>query len=634
MEKRNIYLTTTPPDEARDSYLSSLKECVQLKYEMIHTVDSLNRITRAAVYARYCSPLCNAAAMDGIAVIAERTHGASEKEPVQLKEGEDYLAADTGEPVIMPFDAVIMAEDLLVADENTVKIMTAAVPWQHIRPIGEDIVAGEMVLPGRHKIRPMDIGVLLSAGITVIEAAAIPEVAIYPTGTEMIEPGTEPEAGRIIESNSQMFAAMVTQAGGKPHRYPPLPDHYDTMKQQLSAAIDNYDMIIINAGSSAGRKDYTVHVLRELGEVLIHGVAIKPGKPVILAIVKNKPVIGLPGYPVSAYIGFENFAAPVLAFLSGMPQTGPKRVEAVISKRLVSSLKHKEYVRVKVGRVGERLVAAPLARGAGAAMSLVRADGFCIIEQNQEGVDAGEQVSVELSRDMTAIENTLMITGSHDLILDVLADMIPHYYQGMSISSTHVGSMAGLMALFRGEAHLAPIHLLDEKTGNYNVDYLKTMAKEPMALIRGVGRIQGLMVKAGNPRHIKSLGDLPQGTFINRQRGSGTRILLDFKLRELGIAAGDIIGYDREAATHMAVAAAVRNDSADAGMGIMAAAKALGLDFVELYAEQYDFALPAVSLESAGIRQFIQMIQSRPFKQRLDELGGYRYDRTGEVVLI
>lgn len=634
MEKRNLYLTTTPVDDACSIFIEALKEIVKLEYETIKVTDSLHRVTQDAVYAKYCSPLFNAAAMDGIAVIAERTRGAREKEPMLLREGEDYFAIDTGDPLSLPFDAVIMAEDLIEADDGKVKILAAAAPWQHVRPIGEDIVAGEMILPGRHKIRPIDIGVLLSAGITSIEVVKIPDVAIYPTGTEMIEPGQEPQAGEIIESNSQMFAGMVIEAGGKSHRYPPLKDCYDTIKENILDGLNRYDMIIINAGSSAGREDYTVHVLRELGTVLIHGVAIKPGKPVILAIVKGKPVIGLPGYPVSAYIGFENFVSPVLALLTDTVPQVPKRVEAVIAKRLVSSLRHKEYVRVKVGRVGDKLIAAPLARGAGAAMSLVRADGFCILEQNQEGVEGGDLVTVELCRDLASVEHTLMVTGSHDLILDVLADMLTNHYQGMFLSSTHVGSMAGLMALGRGETHIAPIHLLDEQTGDYNVDNLKNMAGKPMALIKGVGRIQGLMVKKGNPKNIKSLSDLTKCSFINRQRGSGTRILLDYKLRELGIASDDISGYDREVATHMAVAASVSSGSADAGMGVLSAARALELDFIQLYPEQYDFALLVESLDLISVRRFIEMLQSDLFKQRLDELGGYQYKQIGEVVVI
>ena len=635
MGKRNLYLKTTPVQEAIDIYRSEVEKRVELQYETIPVTESLNRITGKAVYAKYCSPLFNAAAMDGIAVNAVKTEGASEGTPVELVFGKDYRIIDTGDPIHEPYDAVIMAEDLLeTEDENKVKIISPAVPWQHIRPVGEDIVAGEMILPGRHCIRPIDVGVLLSGGIVEIEVVKNPTVAIFPTGTEIIEPGTEPKDGDIIESNSRMFENMAKVQGAEAVRFETIPDDYERIRDAVKEAAEKFDMVIINAGSSAGTEDYTVHVLRELGEVIIHGVSIKPGKPVILAFVNNKPVIGLPGYPVSAYIGFENFVSPVLSYMGGRVEKKNKKVEAVISRRLVSSLKHKEYVRVKVGCVGDKIVAAPLARGAGAAMSLVRADGFCVIPQNSEGCEAGEKLEVELYRELEEIKNTAVVIGSHDLILDVMADMMPNHFPGMYLSSTHVGSMGGLMALKRGEAHIAPIHMLNEETGVYNVSYIEKMFHEPVALIKGVGRVQGIMVKKGNPLHISSVEDLKKVRFVNRQRGAGTRMLLDFCLKERGIMPEEIRGYDREAATHMAVAALVAGESADAGLGIRSAALAMKLDFIEVGQEEYDFAVPEKYLELPYIRAFVQILKSEEFHKKLQELGGYTWERAGEIVTV
>lgn len=633
MAKRNLYLDTKSVEEAAELYLNALRPVITIQYETIPVTESLNRVTRHATYAKYSSPLFNASAMDGIAVISERTVAATEVAPVTLKEKEDYIVVDTGDPIRPPYDAVIMAEDL-VETKDGVQITASAAPWQHVRPIGEDIVAGEMILPSRHKIRPIDVGVLLSAGITRIEVVKRPRAAIFPTGTEIIEPEDTPREGSIIESNSRMFENMVIEAGGEARRFPPIIDDYEQIRDNIAKAVSEYDMVIVNAGSSAGTEDYTVHVLRELGEVIVHGVAIKPGKPVILAVVEGKPVIGLPGYPVSAYIGFENFVLPVLAM---MGQTALKKNEVVtasVSKRLVSSLRHKEYVRVKVGKVGDKMVAAPLARGAGAAMSLVRADGFCVIEQNSEGVEAGEPVQVELYRDKAEVENTVVIIGSHDLILDVAADMMPNLHPGMFVSSTHVGSMGGLMALKRKEAHLAPIHLLDEETGEYNLSYIRRLfGSGKIALIKGVGRTQGILVKKGNPLGIKGIEDLPGCRYVNRQRGAGTRVLFDYKLKQLGIAPEQINGYEREAATHMAVAAAVGSDGADAGMGILSAAKAMDLDFIPVGPEEYDFAVPLEYLELPHIKAFIEILKMDEFHKRLDELGGYTYERAGERIL-
>ena len=632
MGKRNLYLKTISLEEALEKYEKVLEKILTKKWETIPVTESLGRVTKEAVYAKYCSPLYNSAAMDGIGVITEKTKGATQTSPVELVQGEDFVPVDTGDPVHLPYDGVIMAEDLLETDkEDRVRITEAAAPWQHIRPVGEDIVAGEMILPGHHKIRAIDIGVLLSAGITEISVACRPSVAIFPTGTEMIEPGETPVEGSIIESNSRMFENMAKEQGAEAVRFSILPDDYDTIRDAVARAAKEYDMVVINAGSSAGREDYTVHVLRELGEVIVHGVAVKPGKPVILAVVNNRPVIGLPGYPVSAYIAFENFVSPVLAKMGDFPQEKKPVIHGVVTKRLVSSLKHREYVRVKVGKVGDKLVAAPLARGAGAAMSLVRADGFCIIPQNSEGLEAGEEAEIELYRDLSQIENTLVIIGSHDLILDIMADLMPEIHPGMFLSSTHVGSMGGLMALKRQEAHIAPVHLLDESTGVYNESYLKKMFPEPMALIKGVGRIQGLMVKPGNPLGITGISDLRKGRYVNRQRGAGTRILLDYLLGKEGISPDEISGYGCEASTHMAVAAQVAGEGADAGMGVYSAAKAMGLDFIPVGKESYDFALYKKDLDTPLVQAFLDILRSEAFHKKIEELGGYSWEEAGEI---
>ncbi|MDR0877220.1 MAG: molybdopterin biosynthesis protein [Treponema sp.] len=638
MAKRNLYLTNIPVEEALAKYLAALGDHLVPGFEEIPVTESLDRVTRQAVYARCCSPLYNAAAMDGIAVIAAATAGARENNPVTLVHGRDFVVTDTGDPIYPPYDAVIMAEDIVELAADTVQIREAAVAWQYIRPIGEDIVTGEMILPGRHRIRPIDIGVLLAGGITRIEVYTKPAVAIFPTGTEIVEPDIFSREssipGPIIESNTRMFEAQTVQGGGAPTRFAPIPDDYDLIREKIAKAAAEFDMVIVNAGSSAGTGDFTVHVLRELGEVIVHGVAMKPGKPVILAMVNNKPVIGIPGYPVSAYLAWEKFAAPVLGILAGrVIDSEAATVEAVIAKRIVSSLKHREYVRVKVGRVDGKLVASPLARGAGAAMSLVRADGFCVIDQNSEGIEAGAAARVELYRSLSEIERTVVSIGSHDLILDVIADMMAG--GNTFLASAHVGSMAGLMALLHGECHIAPTHLLNGETGEYNVSYINEIFKEtPMALIKGVGRIQGLIIPKENPLGITGVADLVSCRYINRQRGAGTRFFLDFCLKQKGIAPEQINGYDHEAATHMAVAAAVESGNADAGMGISSAAAALGLGFIALGNEEYDFAVHPRFLELPQVEAFIACLKSEAFHRRLTELGGYTREHCGEIVRI
>ncbi|MCL1802875.1 MAG: molybdopterin biosynthesis protein [Eubacteriaceae bacterium] len=633
MASRNLYLTNIPVEEALEVFLKALKPFAANASEECQVIDSLGRITSQAVFALHNSPLYDCAAMDGAAVASQKTHGASESSPVILKKGDGYEPIDTGDPIKQPYDAVIMAEDIEEISEDEIQIRAAAAPWQHVRPVGEDIVAGEMILPSNHKIRPMDIGALLSGGIVKINIRKQLRAAIIPTGTEMVEPGDEIKEGGIIESNSRMFEALVRQSGGLPTRYSPIDDDYGLIRDAIKRAADEHDIVLVSAGTSAGREDYTVHILRELGEVAVHGVAMKPGKPVILAVVNGKPVVGIPGYPVSAYLSYETFVAPVIASLSGEAVPKAPVIEATLTRRMPSSLKHREYVRVKIGKISDHYVASPLSRGAGAAMSLVKADGFCVIDQDKEGIEAGETISVSLCRSLDELENTVVCIGSHDLVLDIISDIMPNIYPGMRLSSSHVGSMGGLMALKNNEAHIAPTHLLDEKTGEYNAPIIKSMfSGRKMALIKGVGRVQGIMVQKGNPHSISGIKSLSAVRYVNRQRGAGTRALLDYLLKQEGIQADEIAGYEREAATHMAVAAAISGGSADAGMGVLSAAQAMGLDFLPIADEDYDFALPAEHLGLAHIQAFIETLKSENLHAQLDRLGGYSYANSGQVV--
>jgi putative molybdopterin biosynthesis protein len=635
---RNIYISNMEVEKALELLKDRLKPFMDSRIEeAISTLDSIGRVSAKAVIALVSSPNYNASAMDGIAVKAKATFAASESNPIRLKMTNDFIYVDTGDPILEPYDAVIMIEDVVVIDDNTVEIRNAASPWQDIRPIGEDIVANEMIIPSNHSIRPVDIAAMLAGGVNTVRVYQKPKVGLIPTGTEIIEPGEPLELGKIIESNSRMFEGLVKEYGGEATRYRPIPDDYQRLKQGIMKAVQENDIVIINAGSSAGSEDYTVKLIAELGEVLVHGIATKPGKPAILGIVEGKPVIGIPGYPVSAYFVFENFAKPVIKDFIRQPIPAKDVVDAVLSKRVVSSLKHKEYVRVKLGMVNDKLIATPLSRGAGATMSLVRADGILVIPQNSEGVEGGETVKIELLKNITEIKSTIVSIGSHDIAMDIMANLIHQNNSAYSLSSAHVGSMGGIMALRRGEAHMAPIHLLDEASGKYNIEYIKRyLPNVEMVLVKGVKRIQGIMVKKGNPKNIKDFDDLTSEDiqFVNRQKGAGTRILLDYILSQKGIAAENIIGYDREMTTHMAVAAAVSSGSADAGLGVLSAAKAMNLDFIPVGNEEYDFAVPLGYLKLPMIELFIQMLKSEEFAKELELLGGYSLESSGEVVHI
>lgn len=626
--ERNTYIDNIDVELAKEQYFSKLN--IQPQFEGINVIDSLDRITYEAVMAKISSPNYNAAAMDGICVKSSNTIGATETNPKILELHKDFIYVNTGNPVKEPYDAVIMIEDVIILDDERVQILKAAHPWQHVRQIGEDIVATEMIIPSRQKIRPIDIGALISGGIESLKVFKRPKIGILPTGTEIVEDFKDLEEGKIIDSNSRVFEAAIRKNGAVPKRYSPHKDDYDLLKNAILKAVEENDMLLIIAGSSAGTADYTVKLIRELGEVVIHGVAMKPGKPTILGIINNKPVIGIPGYPVSAYLVFETFVVPLINRYLGLGEVELEKVEAVISKRIVSSLKSKEFVRVNLGYVNDKLVATPLSSGAGVTMSLVKADGIGIIPRNLEGVEAGDSIEVELLKPLSSIKNTLVSIGSHDLIMDILGDMV-------KLSSGHVGSMGGILAMKRGECHLAPIHLLDEETGEYNISYVKKyFPNTKMALIKGVKRKQGFIVQKGNPKNIKDFKDLVREdvSYVNRQRGAGTRILLDYHLKLDNLNPEDIKGYSREMTTHMAVATAVKTGTATTGLGIYSAAKALDLDFMDITYEDYDFLVDYRMLENPMIQEFIKVLKSQEFQERVRSLGGYEFVNTGDIVVI
>jgi putative molybdopterin biosynthesis protein len=625
---RNTYIDNIDVETAKEKYFDKIK--TKLYYEEVKVSDSLNRITFEPIYARISSPNYNAAAMDGIAVISKNTDKASENNPLTLEINKDCIYVNTGNQIMDPYDAVIMIEDVIQLGEGKVQILKAAYPWQHIRQIGEDIVATEMIIPSNHKIRPIDLGALISGGIETLKVYKKPRVGILPTGSEIVEDISEIRDGKIIDSNSRVFEGMIKELGAIPNRYAPQIDDYNLLKESILKGVEENDILLINAGSSAGTKDFTVNLIRELGEVVIHGIAMKPGKPTILGIINNKPVIGIPGYPVSAFLVMDTFVKPLIQKYIGIEEVEPEYIKAQLSRRIVSSLKHKELVRVNLGYVNEKLIATPLSSGAGVSMSLVKADGIAIIPRNTEGMEAGQMIDVELLKPINSIKKSLVSIGSHDLIMDVIGDML-------KLTSSHVGSLGGIMAIKRGECHIAPIHLLDMDTGEYNISYVKKyFPNKRMALIKGVQRQQGFIVKKGNPMKIKDFKDLLRSdiVYVNRQRGAGTRVLLDYHLGINHIDSSQIRGYQRELNTHMAVATAVATGSASTGLGIYSAAKAMNLDFIKVAYEDYDFLVTFDLLEDDRIKKFIDVIKSDKFRDILQSLGGYGFKNTGEIIII
>jgi len=597
---RNIYLKMKTLQEARAIVFQRFTDLPSLPAEQISVPDAVGRVLAKPVNALLSSPNFHLAAMDGLAVKAKITFGASAAAPRALIVGRDAFYVNTGHVLPQDTDAVIMVENVNELDEEHIEIEAPAFPWQNVRRVGEDIVATELLFPQNHVITPYCVGALLAGGVFSVAVKSKPKVLIIPTGSELVDwRKLEPhdiKPGQVLETNSFVLGKLVEKCGGTFRRHEMVVDDTAKIKQALKTAVnEDYQLILVLGGSSAGSEDFVKTAIVDLGEIQVHGVTIMPGKPVLIGSVENKPVFGIPGYPVSAIIAFEQFVQPLLYGLLGQPHPQRETIAVQPTKKIASKLGVEEFLRVKLGEVGGRIVATPLPRGAGTITSITEADGIIRIPNHVEGINDTERVSVELLRPLAAIRRTIVIVGSHDNSLDVLADQLKAGHSELTLSSSHVGSMGGLMAIKRGVCHLAGTHLLDTEDGSYNISYLKKYLPDTaVKLIHLVQRDQGLIVKPGNPKKIHGIEDLGRKdvSFINRQVGSGTRILLDYKLNQLGIKAHAINGYQNEEFTHMAVAVSVLSGSEDAGLGIYAAAKALGLDFIPVVTEQYDLVIP------------------------------------------
>jgi putative molybdopterin biosynthesis protein len=664
--KRNIYLEDIPLDQAWAAFTGVLEEYglwQPLAAETIPVSAALDRVTAGSVWARLSAPHYHASAMDGYAVRARDTEGATETQPLRLALVEDDApeprqarpaqAVNTGQPLPHWANAVIMIEHTqsLKDDQGqpAIEIRAAVPPWHHVRPMGEDMVATELVLPANHRLRPVDLGALAGSGHATVAVYRKPRVAIIPTGSELVDVDQAAQggvaAGQIIEYNSIVLAAQVASWGAAPTRWPIIPDDFEAIKQAVSQAAEDHDLILVNAGSSAGSEDYTAHVVRSLGQLLVHGVAVRPGHPVILGLIdrpaagkgssKRTPVIGVPGYPVSAALTGEIFVEPLLARWAGQPPYQMPEIAATVTRKINSPTGDDDFVRVAVGKVGDRTMATPISRGAGVITSLVRADGLVRIPRFSEGLDAGARVTVQLYRTPAEIERTIVAIGSHDLTLDLLAQFLAGGGRGQRLSSANVGSLGGLVALRRGEAHLAGSHLLDPETGEYNVSYVQRyLPDREVVLLTLVGREQGWIVPPGNPRGLSGWRDAvnPDVRIVNRQRGAGTRVLLDYQLGLLGLDTADVQGYEREEYTHLAVAAAVASGTADAGLGIRAAARALDLDFVPLAQERYDLVIPKEHYRSQLLQPLLALLHDEAFRAAVAQMPGYDVGVMGNLV--
>lgn len=632
--KRNIYLHTIPLEEAVSRLVAELDRETLVGVERIGAEHAAGRITAEPVFARYSSPTFHSAAMDGIAVRAAATFAAREGSPVRLEPQKDFVFVNTGHPLPGDFDAVVMIENV-VMDGDIACIESPVAPFTHVRRIGEDIVATEMILPRHRRISAYDVGALLSSGSYEIDVYEQIRIRVIPTGDEVMDFTARPAPGpgQVVESNSMLLSSLAKEWGMHCSRVAPVRDDPDALAAAVEAALaSDAHIVVIVAGSSAGSKDFTRATIERVGKVLVHGVAAMPGKPSLLGTARGKLIVGAPGYPVSSVVCFERLLYPLACWLS---RTEPRRrptVSAILARNVTSRLGMVDFVRLAVGLVGEQYVALPLGRGAGSISTMTKAQAVTQLPMEAEGLEAGTPVTAELLVDSGELARTLVCVGSHDNTLDTLADLFMRRTPAIRLASSHVGSMGGLIALKNGSAMMAGSHLFDAETADYNFPFLaKYLPGFPVLVVNLAIRHQGLIVAAGNPKGIAGVADLARKDvrFINRQRGAGTRILLDYHLGQNGIAPAQVQGYDREEHTHMAVAVNVFSGAADCGLGVFAAAKALNLDFVPLARERYDLIIPLPHRADPKIQAVLEVVGSDTFKAQVRELGGYETDWTG-----
>jgi putative molybdopterin biosynthesis protein len=654
----SVYLHDIPLAQARARLEEALRDAglwEMLGAESIALDENaLGRVLAETAWAKVSSPHYHAAAMDGFAVEAASTVGAKPSAPVLLDTGEGAARratyVDTGDPLPDGADAIIPIENVEALDASgaiardtrkphSIRIRAAVPPWSHVRPLGEDIVATQLVLPKGHTLRPVDLGAMAAAGYQRLEVARKPRVAILPTGTELVPVGSTLRPGDIPEFNSLVLAAQIKEMGAEAERFPITIDNLELITQRVRGAEQGFDLILLNAGSSAGAEDFSAKVVGALGRLLVHGVAVRPGHPVILGMLdrddgRSIPIVGVPGYPVSAALTIDIFVEPLIARWLGRPPKQLHTETARLTRKITSPAGDEDYVRVAVGRVGDNLLAAPLSRGAGVITSLVQADGLVVLPPGVQGVEAGENVTVRLYRNRAELEQTIVSIGSHDLTLDLLAQFLAE--RGRRLVTANVGSQGGLIALQRGEAHFAGSHLLDPDTGEFNISYIRQyMPGVRVKVLALAGREQGLVVRAGNPKQVHGLADLsrPDVKFVNRQRGAGTRVLLDYHLKLEGISPDLIQGYNQEEYTHLGVAAAVASGRADCGLAIAAAAQALQLDFIPLFQERYDLVIPRQFADSELLAPLFDVLHEGRFREGVAKMPGYDISVMGKLIV-
>jgi len=586
--------------------------------ETVPVTEASGRVVAEPVFAQYSVPEVSVSAMDGIAVRSRETIGASDRTPLSLMHA---VRVNTGNVLPPEFDAVIMIEDVW-EEGGCYQIRKSAPPRQYVRPAGEDVKQGRLVLPRGHLIRPFDIGALITYGITGVVVLAV-RVGIIPTGSELVPFGVRPGPGQVVESNTIMAQVFLSQMGARCTRYPIVADDPDLIRKALQAAVAENDLVLISAGSSAGTRDFTEGVIRSLGDLVFHGVAVKPGKPVMLGNIQGKPVIGLPGYPLAAQTVLREFAAPLLEHWGFAPV--PRfRIAARLAQTLTSDPGFDEFVPLFVCRLGNELIATPHGKGGFVQMATVKANGYVHIPAPVEGYEAGTTLEVLLTTDPGSIGRTLIFTGSIDPALEELGGLARN--EGLFIQATNPGNTAGISALAGNNCHAAPLVLPVNAPPTAYLPGSLFPHSGVLAFIH-IAKI-GLGIASRNELHVT---DLLHTRFINTPRGTPSRVVLDSLLAKEGIDPRQIDGYLQEVHSPLAVAAAIRDGFADAGICTSGIASAYGFFFLPVAIEDYELVMRKETLSDPRIRKLVSLIRSPDFRAVLEKVGGYNLTRTGSI---
>ena len=615
-----------------------------LPTEKVALENSLDRVLAEDVFSTIDVPSFDRAAMDGFAVLAEDTFNVDEQHAVKLKVLGELEAGDTSEydfsrgeaieiatgaPMPKGANAVVMVE-FTKKENGDVVVFRPVSLGENVTSAGSDVMSGELLLRKFQIITPREVGLLAAAGVEQVSAYRKPRVTIFSSGNELIKPGHALTFAKLYDVNGPAITAAVTECGGQPRFMGILPDNFETIKNRLKEALEESDVVISSGSTSSGPGDLVYRAVDELGEpgVLVHGLTIKPGKPALVGLAGNKLIFGLPGYPTSALMIFHVLVAPIIRRLANKADVQPTKVQAFSSMKFFKARGRRELLPIQlIAQPNGQLLAYPMQSGSGAISSFALADGFADFPETQEYVDEGESMEVELFG-KELVPPSLVAIGSHCVGLDIAFAKLREKDPTFLGRTVNVGSTGGFHAISRGEADIAGVHLQDESTGEYNIPFIKSFGlADTVVLVRGYDREQGLIVKHGNPKKITGVEDLTRKgiRFINRNRGSGTRFLIDRHLTKVAKSHGTdletisakIEGYGYEAKSHSAVAAAIKNNRADVGFGIRTVAVSNQLEFIKLEDEKYDFLIAKPRLDKVSVTRFVELIKSREFAESL-----------------